>query len=110
MSIANSTFWIIVLALTLGNYGFRLSFIAIFGQKTIPPLLERLLRFVPIAVLPALIVPAIVFQKGILSIGFDNPRLLAGFAAAFVAWKTENMLATLGAGMGILWLLQALIR
>ncbi|MDY0093569.1 MAG: AzlD domain-containing protein [Candidatus Vecturithrix sp.] len=110
MSIADSTFWIIVLALTLGNYVFRLSFIAIFGQKTIPPLLERLLRFVPIAVLPALIVPAIVVQKGILSIGFDNPRLLAGFAAAFVAWKTENMLATLGTGMGILWLLQAFIR
>lgn len=109
MPISDSIFWLIVLALTIGNYLFRLSFIAIFGQRAIPPLLERLLRFVPVAVLPALIVPALVFQKGILHVGLENPRLIAGLLAAIVAWKTENMLATIGVGMGTLWILQALL-
>lgn len=109
MPISNNAFWIIVLALTIGNYLFRLSFIAIFGQRAIPPLLERLLRFVPVAVLPALVIPALVFQKGELYVSLENPRLIAGLLAAVAAWKTENMLVTLGVGMGTLWLLQALI-
>ncbi|GAK60277.1 branched-chain amino acid transport [Candidatus Vecturithrix granuli] len=109
MPISDSIFWLIVLVLTIGNYLFRLSFIAIFGQRAIPPLLDRLLRFVPVAVLPALIVPALVFQKGILYVGLENPRLIAGLLAAIVAWETENMLATIGVGMGTLWVLQVLI-
>ena len=107
MPISTELFWVIVLVLTIGNYLFRLSFIAIFSQREIPPTLERVLRFVPVAVLPALVIPALVLQEGAIRIGPGNPRLLAGILAAIAAWKTKNVLVTLGVGMGTLWILQA---
>jgi branched-subunit amino acid transport protein len=40
-----------------------------------------------------------------LSVSLGNDRLVAGLVAAGVAWKTENMLATVVAGMGALYAL-----
>jgi len=35
--------------------------------------------------------------------GVLNARVLAGGVAAIVAWRTRNMLATIGVGMVVLW-------
>ena len=37
-----------------------------------------------------------------------NPRLLAGLIAGVVAWRTQNIFYTIGAGMLALWGLQGL--
>ena len=44
-----------------------------------------------------------------MSLGPQNLRLLAGTLAALVAWRTRNVLATIAAGMGALWILGALL-
>ena len=103
---ATSTFWIIIFALAGGTYLLRLSFILIFSNRDVPPLILRILRFVPAAVLPAIIVPAFVFQDSVLRLSLDNPRLIAGILASLVAWYTKNVLATIGSGMGALWVIQ----
>jgi len=36
--------------------------------------------------------------------------LLAGLVAVLVAWRTRNVLLTVGVGMGVLWVLQWLAR
>ena len=51
--------WIVILAVGALNYASRLSFIAFFARRTMPPLLARALRYVPAAMLAALIVPMI---------------------------------------------------
>jgi branched-subunit amino acid transport protein len=33
-------------------------------------------------------------------------RIVAALGAAWVAWRTRNIFATLGAGMAVLWLLK----
>jgi len=52
--------WIVILAVGALNYLSRLSFIAFFARREMPPLLARALKFVPAAMLTALIVPMIV--------------------------------------------------
>ncbi len=52
--------WIVILAVGALNYASRLSFIAFFARRTMPPLLARALRYVPAAMLMALIVPMVV--------------------------------------------------
>ena len=52
--------WLVILAVGAINYSSRLSFIAFFARRTMPPLLARALRYVPAAMLTALIVPMIV--------------------------------------------------
>jgi branched-subunit amino acid transport protein len=40
-----------------------------------------------------------------LDVSWGNGRLLAGLIAALVAWRTQNVLWTIGVGMVVLWLL-----
>lgn len=98
--------WVIILAGGLGTFGLRYSFIGLFSYfDELPTRLKRALALVPAAVLAALIVPELVFLDGVLMLSPANDRLLAGIVAAIVARRTENMLATIGVGMVILWAL-----
>lgn len=97
--------WAVILAVGAINYASRLSFIAFFAQRSMPPLLARALRYVPAAMMTALIVPMIVAP----AVGFDmvNPKIPAALIAGAVAWRTRSTLKTMFAGMASLWLLQA---
>lgn len=101
------TLWLVILAAGVGTFAIRLSFIALFGRfDDVPEGVERALRFVPAAVLAALVAPEFVLADGSVALSPANPRLLAGALAAAVAWHTEDIAATLAAGMGGLWLLE----
>ena len=104
------TLWLMIITIGILTFAIRLSFIAFFGRLDIPAFLQRVLRFVPVAVLSALIAPALVLPKGSLEIPFSNARLLAGLLAVIVAWRTRNVLLTIVAGMVGLLLLQLLIH
>lgn len=97
--------WAVILALGALNYLSRLSFIAFFARRSMPPLLARALKYVPAAMLTALIVPMIVETKGGV-IEADSPKVIAAVIAGTVAFVWRNTLATLATGMGALWLLQ----
>ena len=84
----------------------RLSFIALLGRVQTPPLLARALRYVPPAVLSAIIFPELVIRAGTLNVSFGNWRLIAGLIATVVAWRTRNVLLTIAVGMAALWALQ----
>lgn len=101
--------WLAVLAVGVVTFSYRLSFILLAERLRLPGLLRRALRFVPVAVLTAIIVPALVFSQNTLDLSPGNARLIAGVLAVLVAWRTRNMLLTIAVGMGALWLLQALL-
>ena len=104
------TLWLTIFAAGLITYATRLSFILLFERIEIPFWLRRLLRFVPAAVLSAIILPELVFQDGTLAVTPTNPRLLAGIIAILVAWRTKNILLTLISGMVTLWILQVILH
>ena len=98
--------WLIVVLLGVGTFTLRLSFIALRDRMdAFPPRVERALSFVPAAVLAALVSPDVVSLGG----PVVTPRLLAGVTAAVVAWRTGSTLATIGVGMGVLWLVRVLL-
>ncbi len=103
------TIWLTILAVGLLTYATRLSFIYLFGRRQIPAQVKRGLRFVPPAVLSALIFPELFLPEGTLDISFGNERLIAGIIAALVAWRSGNTVATIVVGMAALLLLQALL-
>ena len=100
--------WLIILGMGVITHGLRLSMILSAGRLTISPPLRRALRFAPAAVLSAIILPEMLQPGGGLDISLGNERLLAGMVAIAVAWRTQNMLWTVGVGMVVLWILQAL--
>jgi branched-subunit amino acid transport protein len=108
-SYADPVVWGVIVLVGVLTFAIRLSFIALFGRlDAIPPAVERGLRYVPAAVLAALVLPAFVTtQPGGGGLAVD--RLVAGGLAGAVAWRTENVLATMAAGMGALWAVRFLL-
>lgn len=103
------TYWPTVLILGLGTFIIRLSFILIMDRITMPETVQQMLRFIPAAVLTALTVPAVLLHKSGSTTMADPERIVAALIAVVVAWKTKNILATIGTGMAVLWGLQALM-
>ena len=68
-----------------------------------PPLVERALAFVPVAVLTAIIVPATLYpstEQG-LQLTWENPYLVGAVAAAAVSWKWKKLMPTILVGMAV---------
>jgi branched-subunit amino acid transport protein len=101
--------WSVVAIVGALNYLSRLSFIALFARRHIPSLLVRAFRYVPAAMLTALVVPMVVAAPGEAS-SSAMPKIVAAGLAGIVASRTRSTPKTLGAGMLTLWVLQALSR
>ena len=87
----------------------RLSFIALLGGVAVPAVVVRALRFVPPAVLSAIVANEVLVRDGAVDLSAGNLRLLAAAVATGVALLTRNVFLTIGAGMAALWTLQALL-
>jgi branched-subunit amino acid transport protein len=102
--------WLTTTAAGVLTFLTRVSFIALLGRWQPPELLRRALRYVPPAVLCAIIFPELLLRDGRLALELDNARLFAGLAAGLVGWRTRNIFLTIAAGMVVLYGLQAIIK
>lgn len=89
--------WTIILLLGAGTYLIRFSFLGLIGDRKLPDWLLRHLRYTPVAVLPALVAPMIVWPAA--TGGAPDPaRLLAAIATLGVGYATKNVLAAILSG------------
>jgi len=95
---------LIFAGMALATYFTRYAMIAALGRE-MPSLLRHWLRYVPVAVLAALIAPAALAPQGELELGLHAWAVLAGAA---VAWRTRNVLLTILGGVAAFWLLRVL--
>lgn len=96
---AELALWLAILLGGLGTYLTRLSFILLIPQERLPGIFRRGLRYIPSAVLSAILLPELMLRQGALDLSLGNDRLLAGLAAALVAWRLRSAWLTIGAGM-----------
>ncbi|MBS4021451.1 MAG: AzlD domain-containing protein [Dethiobacter sp.] len=97
---------LIILGMGLVTYLPRFLPMYILTRLEIPPLVIAWLRYVPVAVLAALIVPGIFTAERQIYLSFQNSYLVAALPAFFVAWRTKSMLFTVTAGMVLVMLMQ----
>ncbi|MCW3480749.1 AzlD domain-containing protein [Neisseriaceae bacterium JH1-16] len=84
--------WLAIGGMAVVTFLIRASFL-VFGQGLVfPPLVKRALRYVPVAVLPALVVPMALAPQGELWLSPMNPYLIGTLVAGLVAWRTRNTL------------------
>lgn len=98
--------WLVLLLGGLLTFGMRFIFIYLLGRFEVPETMRRALRFVPPAVLSAIVVPELLIRSGQMDVSLENFRLLAGAVAILVAWRTKNTLLTILGGMTALLLLE----
>jgi len=105
--LAESTVWLVILGGMVATYLTRLSFIVLIPADRVPRVLRRGLKYIPPAVLSAILLPELVIRNGTLDLALSNDRLMAGIIAALVAWRLKNTWLTIATGMVALWLLMA---
>lgn len=99
-----SDFWLVVIALGLGTFSLRFSFLGLIGDRDIAPWMLRLLRYVPVAVLPGLVAPLVLFPAA--TGGDTDPaRLGAALIALGIGALTRNLLGAVLGGLCALYIL-----
>jgi len=101
--------WAALIAGGALTYLTRLSFIFLFGIIDPPEVLKRALRFVPPAVLSAIVFQELLIRDGAVFLSLGNTRLLAGIAAILVGVRSKNSLLVIATGMIVLLLLNQIL-
>ncbi|MEY4305608.1 MAG: hypothetical protein RIT52_1783 [Pseudomonadota bacterium] len=95
--IDRTTFWTVVVVLGAATYLIRFSFLGILGNRPLPLWLVRALRYTAVAVLPALVAPAVLWPPA--TGGEPDPVRLATVAVTVLAGIfSRNMIAAITAG------------
>ena len=95
--IDRTTFWIVVAALGVATYLIRFSFLGLLGNRPLPLWMVRALRYTAVAVLPALVAPAVLWPPA--TGGQTDPLRLATVAVTLAAGiLSRNMIAAIAAG------------
>lgn len=94
---------LLIAGMAIVTFATRYPVLAFLSRKTMPASIFRALKYVPLAVLSAIIFPAVLLREGELALGLENAPLFASLVAAVVAWRTRNLLLTILIGMGGLW-------
>jgi branched-subunit amino acid transport protein len=99
------TLWLLG-GMALVTFGLRYGLLPHAGRITLTPGMRRALRFVPPAVLTAIIVPAALMPDGqTLALTWRNPYLMGALATLAIGKLSRNLLVTLVGGMAFfsLW-------
>ena len=104
--IDDGDFWLLTIGLGIGTYLIRFSFLGLMGGRSLPDWALVHLKYVGAAIFPAMITPLVLWPAATGG-SFDPARLLAA-AAAFVVGMRFSVTGAIIAGMGSLYLLQAL--
>ena len=100
---------ILILSLALGTLLQRFVPLAMLSRVSLPAWAEDWLRMVPGAVLAASLAQALLLREGELAIVLRNTYILAAIPTFLVAWRTRNMIVTMGAGILSFALLERLV-
>lgn len=100
---STATVWTVILLLGAGTYLVRLSFLGLLGDRALPGWALRLLRYVPVSVMPALFAPLVTWPSATGGVP-DAPRLAAAVVALALGAATRSVLGAIFGGMTTLYL------
>ncbi|MBR9763436.1 MAG: AzlD domain-containing protein [Rhodobacteraceae bacterium] len=107
-SIDRVDLWIVIVGLGLGSFLLRFAFLGLVGNRQMPEWLLRHLRYTPVAVLPALVAPLVVWPAATGG-DMDPARMTAALVTlAIGVFLRRTLLAILG-GLTVLYLMLWLV-
>ncbi|MFO8127172.1 AzlD domain-containing protein [Yoonia sp.] len=91
MTYSTAEIWTIIIVMGVGTFLIRFSFLGLIGDRPMPAFVLRLLRYTPVAVLPGMVAPLVLWPAATDG-QFDPVRVLAAFATVFIGVWTRNVL------------------
>jgi branched-subunit amino acid transport protein len=108
MSYSDAQLWLIILALGVGTFLIRFSFLGVLGNRELPPWLLRHLRYTAVGILPAMVTPLVLWPEATGGT-LDPVRMAAAAVGLGVGLWTKNAIWAIVSGMGSFWALGALL-
>ena len=103
MTLSETQIWAIIVGLGIGTFLIRFSFLGILGNHKLPGWVLRHLRYTPVAVIPGLVAPLVIWPQA--TGGETDPaRLVAAVATVAIGASTRNMMAAIFGGAAVLYL------
>ena len=97
--------WALIIYCGLITYLTRFSMIALIKKEMFNDRIRQVLSYVPSAIFPAIIFPAI-FLDVLGAFQFeDNPKILAAVIAMIIGILSKNIIATIFTGLASYWFL-----
>ena len=97
--------WMLIIYCGLITFLTRFSMIALLKKEMFNNRIREVLSFVPSAIFPAIIFPAIFLDNsGLFQLG-NNPKILASVVAVTVGMLSKNIIATIITGLAAYWFL-----
>ena len=103
MSYTDDQIWTIIIVMGVGTYLIRFSFLGLIGNRQMPDCVLRHLRYTPVAILPGIVAPLVMWPNG----GDPDPIWIAAAAVTLaVSWWQKHMLWGVAAGAMTFGILQ----
>jgi len=97
--------WILIISCGLITFLTRFSMIALLKKEMFNDRIREVLSFVPSAIFPAIIFPAIFLDSSGDFQLENNPKIMAAVIAMLIGIISKNIIATIIAGLASYWFL-----
>ena len=97
--------WALIIYCGLITYLTRFSMIALIKKEMFNDRVRQVLSYVPSAIFPAIIFPAIFLDSSGSILIEDNPKILAALIATFIGIFSRSIIATIFSGLASYWFL-----
>jgi len=95
--------WALIICCGLITYLTRFSMIALIKKEMFNDRIREVLSYVPSAIFPAIIFPAIFLDNTGSFILEDNPKIIAAIIATIIGIFSRSLIATIFSGLASYW-------
>ena len=97
--------WISIIVAGLINYLTRLSLVLLIKPQKLNSTLKIVLNYVPSAVFPAIIFPAVFLDSTGILVEFNDPKVIATLIAFLTGILSKNLILTIFTGLISYWII-----
>ena len=97
--------WLSIVIAGILTYFTRMTMIALINREMLGDKIKAVLEYVPSAVFPAIIFPAIFINDFGSFVEINDPKIFGAIVAVIVGYFSKNIIATILAGLLSYWFL-----
>ena len=97
--------WLSIIVAGILTYFTRMTMITLVNKDMLGDKIKAILEYVPSAVFPAIIFPAIFINDYGLFVEINDPKIFAAIVAVIVGYLSKNIIATISSGLVSYWFL-----
>jgi len=95
--------WLSVIIAGILTYITRMTMVTLVDGRILSAKLKQVLGYVPAAVFPAIIFPAVFLNESGILVNINDPKIIAAAIAIIVGYFAKNVIATILAGLISYW-------